>query len=118
MGINLNGSWKYKEDFSQGDSEGTLELNQKDSILSGVLIHIETPISEPSFEIEQKLVGSLNEELSTISLRATEVRIIHSNIPISYELDSFGARVMSNDLIVGTTEDKQGVIGVFSFKRI
>ena len=44
--------------------------------------------------------------------------VLKTQEEIDYELDSFEAQLINDDLIVGTTEDKQGLMGEFSFKRI
>jgi len=51
-------------------------------------------------------------------LSAKSFSTLESKEVIDYELDSFEAQLINKDLIVGTTEVKQGVLGVFSFKRL
>ena len=116
--MKLTGTWKYSEDFSQEDSEGELVLTQEGNVLSGTLRHTETPIEGDSYIIEQKMEGVYDNEDKSFTLKASTFTVLEAKDDILYELDSFVAQVMNEDLIVGTSEDKQGVLGVFSFKRI
>ena len=116
--MNLSGTWKYSEDFSHGDSEGELILTQEGKHLSGTLSHLETPIEGILYRIEQKMEGVYDNEDKSFILKASSFTVLEAEEEILYELDSFVAQVMNEDLIVGTSEDEQGVLGVFSFKRI
>lgn len=116
--MNLSGTWKYTEDYSFGDSAGVLTLEHSGSILSAVLIHTETPIEGNSFKVKQEFDGSYDSMKSLVILKATSAEIIEPEEELTYELDSFEAQVINEDLIVGTSEDNQGVLGVFSFKRL
>ena len=116
--MNLSGTWKYSEDFSHGDSVGELVLIHKGKLLSGKLSHTETPLEGSPYIIEQTMEGVYDNENKSFILKACAFTIIEAAEETLYELDSFVAKVMSEDLIVGTTEDEQGVLGVFSFKRI
>ena len=118
MGLNLTGTWKYREDFSYGDSEGVLELVQKDELLTAVLEHKEVPLEGDPYIIKQELEGSMDVNANKFKLLATSFSVLEAQEELSYELDSFEAQLINENLIVGTTEDKQGVMGVFSFKRI
>lgn len=118
MGLNLTGTWKYREDFSYGDCEGVLELTHTDDNLNGTLVHTEKPLEGDSYKIRQILDGTVNFELMTFKLLAKSFSVLKTQEEIDYELDSFEAQLINDDLIVGTTEDKQGLMGVFSFKRI
>jgi len=118
MGLNLTGTWKYREDFSYGDSEGVLELIHTDDVLNANLIHTETPLEGVPYKITQILEGTVDVELMIFKLSAKSFSTLESKELIDYELDSFEAQLINKDLIVGTTEDKQGVLGVFSFKRL
>jgi hypothetical protein len=118
MGFNLTGTWKYIEDFSYGDSEGVLELTHNGAVLNATLEHTEKPLEGDSYTIKQELVGSINTEENIFILNAKSFSVLTSQEEIDYELDSFEAQLINEDLIVGTTEDKQGVVGVFSFKRL
>jgi hypothetical protein len=115
--MNLSGTWKYSEDFSHGDSEGELVLTQEGKLLSGVLTHSETPIEGIPYRIEQKMEGVYDNQDKSFIIKASTFTILEAEEEILYELDSFVAQVMNEDLIVGTSEDEQGVLGVFSFKR-
>jgi len=116
--MNLSGTWKYCEDFSHGDSEGELVLTQEGNLLCGVLTHTETPIDGAPYSIEQTMEGVYDNKDKSFILKANTFTILAAEEEILYELDSFVAQVMTEDLIVGTSEDEQGVLGVFSFKRI
>jgi hypothetical protein len=116
--MNLSGTWKYCEDFSHGDSAGELVLIHKGKLLSGTLIHTETPLEGTRHSIEQTMEGVYDDEDKSFILKATTFTALEAEDEILYELDSFVAQVMTEDLIVGTSDDEQGVLGVFSFKRI
>jgi len=115
--MNLSGTWKYSEDFSHGDSVGELVLKQEGRLLRGVLTHSETPIEGTPYRIEQKMEGVYDNQDKSFILNASTFTILAAEEEILYELDSFVAQVMNEDLIVGTSEDELGVLGVFSFKR-
>jgi hypothetical protein len=116
--MNLSGTWKYSEDYTYGDSVGELVLEHKGRQLKGTLIHCETPIEGSSFKVKQELKGLFDINDKSFVLKAVSAEVLESEEDILYELDSFAVQVMNEDLIVGTTEDEQGVLGVFSFKRI
>ena len=118
MGLNLTGTWKYREDFSYGDSEGVLELSHKGQVLTGILKHKEILLDGDSYTIHQELEGKVNVEEMSFSLLANSFSILDSLEELSDELDYFEAQLINENLIVGTTKDKQNVTGVFSFKRI
>lgn len=115
--MNLSGKWKYTEDYSHGDSIGELSLTQNGGILKGKLTHTESPLGGNSFTIEQELAGNLNTKSNRIYLKAISYKLISSLDDIIYELDTFEAQIINENTIVGTTEDKQGILGVFCFKR-
>ena len=118
MGLNLTGTWKYREDFSYGYSEGVLELTHNGTVLNATLEHTEKPLEGDSYTIRQVLVGHINIEAKIFKLEANSFSVLSSLEELDYKLDSFEAQLINEDLIVGTTEDHQGVMGVFSFKRI
>jgi hypothetical protein len=116
--MKLTGTWKYNEDFSHGDSEGELVLTQEGNVLSGTLRHTESPLEGNPYRIEQTMEGVYDDKDKSFILKATTFTVLEAAEEILYELDSFVAQVMNEDLIVGTSEDEQGVLGVFSFKRV
>lgn len=116
--MNLSGTWKYSEDFSHGDSEGDLVLKHEGKLLSGTLRHTETPLEGNPYSIEQTMEGVYDNDDKSFILKATTFTVLEAEEEIIYELDSFVAQEINEDLIVGTSEDEQGISGVFSFKRI
>ena len=98
MGINLTGTWKYREDFSFGDSEGVLELTHNGTVLNAILQHIEKPLEGDSYTIKQELVGSINTEENTFILKAKSFSVLSSQEEIDYELDSFEAQIINGEV--------------------
>lgn len=115
--ISLVGTWLYTEDFSHGDSEGVLEISQSTKQIKAILIHTETPLNEKPFTVTQELIGEYIASTKTIYLKAINAKLSVPTQDLVYELDSFEAKLINDNLMVGTSEDNQGIIGVFSFKR-
>ena len=116
--MNLSGKWKYVEDYTHGDSIGLLTLVHTSNKLKANLVHTETPLEGNSFVVEQELEGEIDILNNRLQLTATSYKIIQSSENIHYELDSFYAQIINENLIVGTSEDKQAILGVFSFRKL
>ncbi|TLX75219.1 hypothetical protein E9993_09975 [Labilibacter sediminis] len=116
MAIDLSGSWKFKEDFSFGKDEGVAELNQEANDITGVLSFTEIIEGEEAFEVRCQLKGTISDH--EITLNVVEYEIVSSSEPIEYYPETREGIVNVNGQIVGSSEDEQGVCGVFVLERM
>lgn len=115
--MNLSGIWKYTEDYTYGDCSGLLTLYQLGDSIEGSLFHKEVPLDGESFEVEQVIQAIVSIDNQEVILKAISVNHLKENADFEYELDCFQLKIITNNLMVGTSKDKQGILGVVSFKR-
>jgi len=114
--MNLSGKWIFKEDFSFGKDEGKAELEQVGHKLFGTLEFTETIEEEAPFKVRCKLEGTIDD--NNVVLNVVEFKIIESSEPIDYYPEKREGMINSNGQIVGSSEDEQGVCGVFVMERV
>jgi hypothetical protein len=111
----LTGKWKYRETYPGGETTGELLLEQEGTRLRGKIIFTDRTAAGDSFMIQETVDGTL--EGRKVKLEAREYDVIHSEVPLHYELDAwFGIRV-DERVIIGLSTDMQGVEGHFIFER-
>ena len=115
MVIDLSGKWKFKEDFSFGKDEGAAELNQIGKDITGVLEFTETIEDESPFKVRCELQGSVVGNM--VTLNVVNFKILSSKEPIEYYPETREGIINANGQIVGSSEDEQGVCGIFVFER-
>lgn len=114
--MDLTGKWKYIENYGYGVSEGELYLKQTGEELSGRIVFTDKPEGAESYMIQEFLSGKIEER--KVKLEAVEFDIIHSDFPISYELDSWFGVLVEDTIIKGVSVDGQGVEGYFEFEKM
>ncbi|MEH0155218.1 hypothetical protein V6R21_13815 [Limibacter armeniacum] len=115
MGMNLTGSWIYEEDFGYGMSRGVAELVQVGNKISGSIQLREEVDGEDPFTVVQQIEGSIQDDRVVMVGVSYEVKGQPENF--EYCLDSWDGQLTNKDLIVGESEDSDGLIGIFVFKR-
>ncbi|PWJ42922.1 hypothetical protein [Sediminitomix flava] len=116
--LNLSGEWAYQEDYGSGVSKGTLKLTHQGDVINGTFYLEENTEGETPFKLEEEVRGKIEDNklyLNGISYTITDNP---SEEEFDYFLDNWEGQIMSNDLIVGEAEDEQGVLGIFSLRRI
>lgn len=114
--MDLTGKWKYIENYGYGVAEGELYLKQEGENLSGRIVFTDKLEGEQSYMIQEFLEGNI--EGCKVRLEAVEFDIIHSDYPITYELDSWFGMLVEENTIKGVSKDIQGVEGYFEFERM
>lgn len=114
--MELNGKWKYREDYGYGVTEGELVLTQEGRELKGRIIFTDKVDGEQGYMIQEFLTGEIDG--LKVRLEAREFDIIHSDYEINYELDSWFGILVDEITIKGISEDGQGVEGIFTFEKV
>lgn len=114
--MNLTGKWSFSEDFLFGKDAGLAELVQFKDEITGILKFTETIEGEDSFSVKCQLSGFIKENMVTLNVASFE--IIESSQPIDYYPEIREGIVNVKGQIVGSSEDEQGVCGVFVFERV
>ena len=91
--MDLTGKWRYIENYGYGVAEGELYLKQKGQTLAGRIVF-------------------------TDKVEAVEFDIIHSEFPITYQLDHWFGLLVDDNTIKGVSKDGQGVEGYFEFEKV
>lgn len=113
--MDLTGKWKYSENYGYGISKGEVFLKQEGNQLSGRIVFTDQVEGEEPYMIQEFLSGEIDGR--KVKLEAKEFDIIHTEVPINYELDSWFGMIMDEDTIKGVSVDGQGVEGYFVFLR-
>ena len=109
--MDLTGKWRYIENYGYGVAEGELYLKQKGQTLAGRIVFTDKVEGESSYMIQEFLKGEL--EGRKVRLEAVEFDIIHSEFPITYQLDHWFGLLVDDNTIKGVSKDGQGVEGYF-----
>ena len=108
--MDLTGKWRYIENYGYGVAEGELYLKQKGQMLAGRIVFTDKVEGESSYMIQEFLKGEL--EGRKVRLEAVEFDIIHSEFPITYQLDHWFGLLVDDNTIKGVSKDGQGVEGI------
>lgn len=114
--MELNGKWRYREDYGYGVTEGELVLTQEGDRLSGRIIFTDKVENEEGYMIQEFLTGEI--QGLKVRLEAQEFDIIHAEHEITYELDSWFGILVDERTIKGISQDEQGVEGTFVFEKL
>ena len=114
--MDLTGKWRYIENYGYGVAEGELYLKQKGQTLAGRIVFTDKVEGESSYMIKEFLKGEL--EGRKVRLEAVEFDIIHSEFPITYQLDHWFGLLVDDNTIKGVSKDGQGVEGYFEFEKV
>ena len=114
--MDLSGKWNFKEDFSHGKDVGIAILEHQKNEISGILEIIESIEGEKPFKVKCQIKGTADGD--HIDLHVTSFEILESSEEIEYYPESREGILNVNGQIVGSSEDKQGVCGVFIMERM
>ncbi len=112
--MDLTGRWNFKEEFDSGKDEGVAILAQAGDRLYGVLDFTEYIDKETPFQVKCQLEGKVDGD--KVSLEMVDYEII-SVEPFEYFPEKREGVINKNGQIVGSSEDEQGVCGVFVFEK-
>ena len=108
-------NWIYKENFSVGNDNGFINITQYGNSFTGKMHYVETIYGEESFTICQTVEGFI--EGNQIQFSGVGYDILKGDDNIEYELDSWVGEITDNGIIIGSSEDEEGVCGVFVMQR-
>lgn len=109
--MNISGTWNYSEDFEFGKSFGKAELKQNDTEISGVFTFTEEVQGDYRIEVSEHVKGYLKD--GKVDLKSTKVTAKQNGNPIHYLHNTFEIKHISENRLVGSTYDSEGVCGVF-----
>ncbi|MCW3786379.1 hypothetical protein [Plebeiibacterium sediminum] len=112
--MDLTGRWIFREEFDSGKDEGVAILAQAGDRLYGVLDFTEYIENETPFQVKCQLEGKVDGD--KVSLEMIDYEII-SVEPFEYFPEKREGIINQNGQIVGSSEDEQGVCGVFVFEK-
>lgn len=113
--MELSGHYSFHEDFFYGKNEGYAYLMQNGNKIHGNMVFTEHIEGENTFKIRCDIEGEM--ENGTLNLETTECQIIEGDKNTEYVTGALTGTVNSKGEIVGSTVDKDGINGVFIFKR-
>ncbi len=114
--MNLSGKWSFSEDFSFGKDEGVAELFHVNDEIKGKLTFAESIEGEDVFSICCEIEGKIDN--NQIIFNTTSFEVLESSEPITYYPEVREGIINMHGQIVGSSEDTQGVCGVFIMKKI
>lgn len=115
-GMNITGTWTYKEDFEFGSSVGVVKLIQSGNEVSGILEFTEKVEDDYEIEVTEKVSGIISE--GKLLLNSMEVTAIQENRSVDYLPNNFEVHLVSDNKLVGSSYDSENVCGVFVMERI
>lgn len=113
--MDLTGKWNFSEDFSFGKDKGVVRLTQLGNILTGELEFTESIEEATPFKVKCLMKGSV--EGKSVKLNVVSFQILESQEPIDYYPETREGIVNDQGQIVGSSEDEQGICGVFVMDR-
>ncbi|MGQ1784157.1 MULTISPECIES: hypothetical protein [unclassified Saccharicrinis] len=113
--MNLSGKWSFKEEFDFGKDEGEVVLTQAGNRVYGILGFTEFIEDEIPFKVKCHLDGRL--EGNKIKFEVVGVEL-SSTETLEYFPEKREGIINANGQIVGSSEDEQGVCGVFVMERV
>ena len=112
---NLSGKWIFSEDFGVGNDFGVMNLIDKAGVLEGELEFTETIEGDAPFSIRLKIAGKRNG--SDVKFKAISILWLHTEEPMTYNLDRWEGIINPQGIIVGSSIDAENVCGVFTLRR-
>lgn len=113
--IDINGRWKYSEDFGFGTDEGFAQLKENNGQIHGFLEYTENIDDDEPFTIRQHVTGEIEDD--KLYLNGISYEILNGDEDITYNLDTWEGLITSEGKIVGSTFDNEEVFGVFVLER-
>lgn len=112
---NLTGRWYFFEEFDGGVDEGEAILQQEGNLISGTLAFTESIEDDEPFDIMCQIKGLVNDKMVTIEVESFE--ITKGDKGLEYFTEERQGIINSQGQIVGSSEDEQGINGVFTLTR-
>lgn len=113
--IDLTGRWLFSEDFGIGTDSGWLTWIENNGVLDGEMEFTETVEGDASFSIRLKIKGTRMGD--NVKFKALAILWLHTEEPMTYNLDKWEGVVNPQGIIVGSSIDADGVCGVFTLRR-
>lgn len=113
--MNITGIWTYKEDFEYGKSDGVVEIKQSGNKIVARFPFPEEVKSNYKIEVVEKTKGTISDD--KILLESVQVKAIQGNKEIDYLPNNFEVHLVSENRLVGSTYDSEGICGVFVMER-
>ncbi|MCL3782528.1 hypothetical protein EMN47_19260 [Prolixibacteraceae bacterium JC049] len=113
--FDINGRWKYSEDFGFGTDLGFAEFKYTNEKIHGYLEYTETINGEEPFTIRQHVQGEIIEDKAYFN--GISYELLDGDEDIVYNLDTWEGLITDEGKIVGSTFDNEDVFGVFVLER-
>ncbi|MCW3804064.1 hypothetical protein [Plebeiibacterium marinum] len=112
--MDLTGRWNFKEEFDSGKDEGIAILAHAGERVYGMLDFTEYIDEETPFQVKCKIEGSVIGD--KVKMEMVDIEVI-SVEPIEYFPEIREGIINAKGQIVGSSEDEQGICGVFVFEK-
>lgn len=113
--IDISGEWELSEQYEYGNCTAKVLIEQKDNDLHVVMETHEIQDNAPPFTVKQFLEGHLVK--NRMYIRGQRFELINAPKNISYELDSYSGKILTEKLIEGHSLDGGGTNGTFQLKK-
>lgn len=114
--MDITGKWTFSEEFFCGKDEGTASFVQKKETFTGELLFTETIEDELPFSVRCQVAGKIIDK--RVTMEVIEHKIVGGDMTVEYAAEKREGCINSQGQIVGSSEDEEGVSGVFVFNRI
>ncbi|MEN8116072.1 MAG: hypothetical protein ABFS16_03795 [Bacteroidota bacterium] len=114
--MNISGTWKYNEDFGHGKSAGEVKLTQNGTEVTGIFTFTEKVENDYEINVVEKVRGTISE--GKVLLESIEVTATQNGCSIDYLPNNFEVHLVSDNKLVGSTNDSEDVCGVFVLERM
>ncbi len=112
--MDLTGRWNFKEEFDGGKDEGVAIFAQAGERVFGILDFTEYIDGDTPFQVKCQLEGKVDGNKVFLEMVDHEVLSVE---PFEYFPEKREGIINQNGQIVGSSEDGQGVCGVFVFEK-
>ncbi|WP_068472641.1 hypothetical protein [Saccharicrinis aurantiacus] len=110
--MDISGKYKFTEDFGYGKDEGEAFVIQTGSKLEGTMSFTESIEGDDPFTVECIIEGDVNKEQVEIRVKSFKTN------DVEYYPETRVGIINNKGQIVGSSEDEQGICGVFVFTPI
>lgn len=114
--IDISGKWEMAEQYEYGNCTATVRIDQSENVLHVVMETHEVQDNAPPFTVKQFLEGHLVK--NRMYIRGQRFELVNAPKNISYQLDSYSGKIMSDQLIEGNSLDGGGTRGTFKLTRL
>lgn len=113
--MNISGEWLFTETFDGGVDAGTATFIQNGSDISGSMTFTESIEDESPFKVRCEVIGQVLE--NAVKLKTTSYKILEGDATIEYLMEEKEGIINSRGQIVGSSQDEDGVSGIFTFTK-